>query len=653
MTDTPERPHAAVASRPLLVALAALVLLLAWAYGNHFRNPFEFDDAHTIVSNEALRDLGNIPRFFTDATTSSTLPANQSWRPLLTTVEAFETWLGGGTPNPAWFHAVIFLAHVALAALVFLLLLELLRSAFGGSVDGRWPALFGAAWFALHTANAETVNYISAQSDVGSTLLAVLSVVLYVRVPSARRTYLFLAPMAAGFLIKEAALMTAPLLLVYVWLFGEPDGDRAAGRRHVGAAFGAAVVLFALWKLMISPTWTGGGGAWPHYLATQAFVVVHYLNDFVLPLHLSADTDWTLVPQFTDDRVFAGLAVILVLCGVAWHCRRARETRPVTFGIAWFFIALAPTSSFFPFAEVLNDHRTYFPYIGLIIAVTTALVLLRRRLAAAGTHAGRTLSQAPVVASAAGVLLVAHAVGTHHRNAVWSSPRTLWQDVTEKSPGNGRGWMNYGLALMEGGDLNGAVAAYQRALSLAPGYSYAHINMGIALAAMGQDAAAEANFRQALVDDPRNPEGYYFYARYLTARQRNAEALDLLRKGQALSPQHAGIAQALAALQAAPAPAPHSPAADSLVAASLAAYRAGNYAASLASAEHATDLAPTDAAAWNNVCAAANELHDWDRAVHACGRAITLAPDLQVARNNLAVALRGQSAAGHSPAPRR
>ena len=40
-----------------------------------------------------------------------------------------------------------------------------------------------------------------------------------------------------------------------------------------------------------------------------------------------------------------------------------------TFGLLWFVIALAPTSSFIPLAEVMNDHRMYFPYVGLVLAV--------------------------------------------------------------------------------------------------------------------------------------------------------------------------------------------------------------------------------------------------------------------------------------------
>src|SRR5215813_11025158 len=70
--------------RPWLGAALLLAVLFA-AYANHFHNGFHFDDAHTIVNNAAIRELRNIPLFFRDATTFSSLPSNQSYRPLVST----------------------------------------------------------------------------------------------------------------------------------------------------------------------------------------------------------------------------------------------------------------------------------------------------------------------------------------------------------------------------------------------------------------------------------------------------------------------------------------------------------------------------------------------------------------------------------------
>src|SRR5947209_10180773 len=87
---------------------ALLLIALVAAYANHFHNSFHFDDAHTIQNNAAIRELRNIPLFFRDATTFSALPTNQSYRPLASTLLAFDYYLGHGL-NPLWFHLSAFL----------------------------------------------------------------------------------------------------------------------------------------------------------------------------------------------------------------------------------------------------------------------------------------------------------------------------------------------------------------------------------------------------------------------------------------------------------------------------------------------------------------------------------------------------------------
>src|SRR2546430_6443107 len=92
-----------------LVNFGATVLLatLVAVYANHFQNSFHFDDAHTIENNAAIRELRNIPLFFRDATTFSSLPSNQSYRPLVSTLLALDYRLAGGL-TPFWFHFSVF-----------------------------------------------------------------------------------------------------------------------------------------------------------------------------------------------------------------------------------------------------------------------------------------------------------------------------------------------------------------------------------------------------------------------------------------------------------------------------------------------------------------------------------------------------------------
>src|SRR6202011_5897472 len=117
---------------------ALLLVTLLAAYSNHFHNSFHFDDAHTIVNNAAIRELRNIPLFFRDATTFSSLPSNQSYRPLVSTLLAIDYRVGG--LQLFWFHASIFALFVALTVSLAFVINRLLDDETISSRN-RWIAL--------------------------------------------------------------------------------------------------------------------------------------------------------------------------------------------------------------------------------------------------------------------------------------------------------------------------------------------------------------------------------------------------------------------------------------------------------------------------------------------------------------------------------
>ena len=101
--------------RPVVFAtscLLALGLLFA-AYSNHFQNGFHFDDSHVIEDNLYIRSLNQIPKFFVDATTFSSLPLNAPYRLLLSASYAIDYRLAGGL-DPWQFHITQFLMLVCL-----------------------------------------------------------------------------------------------------------------------------------------------------------------------------------------------------------------------------------------------------------------------------------------------------------------------------------------------------------------------------------------------------------------------------------------------------------------------------------------------------------------------------------------------------------
>ena len=137
------------------------------AYSNHFNNDFHFDDSHTIVNNVHIRKLSNIPKFFTNPQMFSASPAHWGLRPVVTTTLAIDYWIAG-VLKPFYFHLSTFLWHILLCVLLFFVYKKLLSN----TLQSKWinyAGILAAGWFAIHTANAETLNYIISRSDVIST----------------------------------------------------------------------------------------------------------------------------------------------------------------------------------------------------------------------------------------------------------------------------------------------------------------------------------------------------------------------------------------------------------------------------------------------------------------------------------------------------
>jgi tetratricopeptide (TPR) repeat protein len=625
-----------------LACVAALLVTVA-TYANHFHNDFHFDDSHTIQNNAFIRDIRNIPGFFTSTATFSSLPSNQSYRPMVTTTLAVDYWLGGGL-NPVAFHVTSFCLFLIQCGLILMLYRRVMDRARPDAAN-RWLALLAASLYAVHPANAETVNYIIARSEILSTLGVVFALVLFAMGGAARRYHLYLIPAALAVFGKETGAMFAPLLLLYVALF-----EREVSLRELCRPREFLAVLRVTWPsflvcaaitgagMRMAKTYTPGGVSRWHYLLTQPFVIVHYVLSLFLPVHLSADTQWPLVVDPLDDRVLIGVACLAALLTLAWVASRQRETRPIAFGVLWFFVALLPTSSVVPLAEPMNDHRMFFPFVGLILAIVWSIGLaVRRRPALFAAAWSRALLDGAVAA-----VLLAMAYGTWQRNIVWRTEESLWLDATIKSPENGRGLMNYGVIQMNKGRLAVADEYFERALKYTPQYAYLHVNLAILKNALGQPAEAERHFREAQRDDPNNPVSYTHFARWLRTAGRTEEARLFAERAVELSPADADARSLLNDLVMRPvppmptAPAPETP--EQWLTLSLAQYRAQRYDDCIASGQHALQLRPAYAEAFNNICAANNALGRYAAAAEACERAIAIKPDYPLARNNLAIA---------------
>ena len=514
--------------RRTVLGLILLFAVVTFVYLGHFENSFHYDDFHTIVQNPYIRDLHNIPRFFTDARTFSILPGNRVYRPLVSTSLAIDYWLGDGL-DPFFFHLSTFCWFLLQLALMVFLFRRIFDSARPDPRNWLW-ALAAAGWYGLHPAMAETVNYIIQRGDLYSTLGPVAGLTIYAAFPKWRRFGLYLLPVAAAMLAKPPAMMFPALLFVYVWLFEtEPPGRLRQALRQTLPSLLAVAALLLLTARMTPREFNPGAPPAYAYLITQPLVAMHYFRTFFLPGSLTAETDMVPALSVWQDGAWLGFLFVFAVLALAVAFARKREWRPVSFGLWWFLLALVPTSAY-PLGEVENSHRMFFPFPGLVLAATWPLALWiyrypeRRRFITAG------------LAAAASMELVLLAFGTMQRNLVWHTQDSLWHDVTVKSPHSGRGHLNYGSALESGGRLEEALAEFEIAGQLLPANGRVEACLGLVTGELHRPAEAEEHFIHAIALAPHDPIARTWFAGWLLGSGREREAIDQLRTAVKAAP---------------------------------------------------------------------------------------------------------------------
>ena len=288
----------------LMAVLAVCAVIIT--YLNHFNNDFHFDDTHTITNNAYIRNISNLPLFFTDMKTFGSMPDNLGYRPVVTASTAIDYWVAGGY-KPLFFHLSVFIMFILQGFLMFFLLLKIAETA----AKGLWNKIFALTAtliYMLHPGNAETINYIIARSDSFSTLFVIAGLLCYARSGLCRRYYLYLLPVAAGILSKETAVMFPLLLFVYIYLIQEKGSlNKILGshRRHFFRSLRQSLpaLLFtlalAILVQVISYRQTSNSGIlhspanglanhfW--YVMSQPYVLFTYFLNFFAPVSLSSD----------------------------------------------------------------------------------------------------------------------------------------------------------------------------------------------------------------------------------------------------------------------------------------------------------------------------------------------------------------------------
>jgi tetratricopeptide (TPR) repeat protein len=454
--------------------------------------------------------------------------------PLTLTTFWAEHALWGLGPLP--YHLVNVLMHGASAVLLW----RVLRSL---RVQGAW---LGAALWALHPVAVESVAWITEMKNTESGLFFLLSILFFVRWLRSRdldgRTgwnYTLTLIFAALAMASKSSTVILPVVLCLCawWMEGRWRW------RNVARVLPIFLMSIAASALSI---WTQGLAlaqaitdpqllrTWPERLATAGDAVWFYLGKLLWPHPLI-----TIYPRWQIDTTqwvsYLPLLAVIVILSIFW-LKRALWSRACFFAFAYFIAALLPVlglidNPIFRFSLVF-DHFQYLGSIGPLALAGTGLAWFGDFIIPKKPWLQSTLC--------AGLLLIL-GMASWQRTWAYQSQETLWTDTLAKNPNSWLGHCNLGLALFQKGQVDDAIAQYQKAVEIYPNYVAAHYNLGNALLQKGQLDTALAQYEKAVEIDPNDAAAHINLGNAFFQKQQLDKAVAQFQKAVEINPNDAEV----------------------------------------------------------------------------------------------------------------
>lgn len=479
----------------------------------------------------------------------------------------FNYWLDG--TNVRGYHVVNTLIHVGTAYLVYLFLsviLSVLNSKGFPShtVDGSShyaghislqstyhvfrPALIGGVLFLVHPLATQAVTYITQRYTSLAGFFYIGSLTCFMRArlrfsegepfltPRHIVPYIFSVAMAVlAMRTKELSITLPAAVLLAEYCFVKSDLEAASKRAFyllpllstgliipLSDIIGVEEISLESMAAVQDYTWAEDVTR-TEYLFTQFRIILGvYLKLLVWPIGQNIDHDYVVSRTLFDPHTMAALAVLCVILGTGlWLYTRAKL---VSFGILWFFVTIAPTSSIVPNIQFVAEHRAYISLMGIAFAV-------------AGMPLWEVRWKKYLFVIVPVLLTLSYL--TYARNLVWRTDLALWKDAVAKSPNKPKPHFNLAVILDKQGRLDDAISHYRQALRLNPHNAYAHNNLGVALAEQGDFGAAIGHYYSALQNDPGHAEAHNNLAVALSAQGRLEEAISHYSRALRINPDYA------------------------------------------------------------------------------------------------------------------
>lgn len=568
----PQRPPAEARpprrfSATAWMALAPAALAVA-LYASTFHHDYVLDDDIALRRNALVQEgLRGLPGIFAHGYLYGFNGLNYFYRPLSLAAFAVEVQTFGNDPRVH--HAVNIALYAACVALCFLLLVALLSPAATAATGAaatpnpprpppRLVALVAALLFAVHPIHTEVVANIKSRDELLCLFFILLALRLLVAYADRGRPRLLGASLGAyalAVLAKETGLAAAGLVPLTLWFFRPFRGGRLALTTGLFVVVAGALLLLrrvvAHDALPADPAAriinsALAAATHPGWRFTSSVAVLgRYLALLLWPWRLSYDYSYNQIPLAGPwDWRFLAAAVVHVglLAVAAWGVWRKHV---LGYAILWYAVMLLLVSNLIvPLGTIMGERLVFAASAGFCLGVAWLLV----------RHApGRVL--VPALA----VILGLASVRTITRNLDWRNAGHLYASGIRTAPHSARAWDHYSTYMLGRAQdlpweaperkslLVAAIAGYEHALEILPGYTEAMYNLGVAYGARGDTLAAQATYERTLAADSTNEGALDNLAGLLFRQGRTEEARGMWLTVLRGNPRHDGACANLGA----------------------------------------------------------------------------------------------------------
>ena len=434
--------------------------------------------------------------------------------------------------------------NVLLHSIAVLLLFHVLRR----MTATFWRSAFVAAIFAIHPLRVESVAWVAERKDVLSGVFFMLTLwayFVYVRKPPSFFRYILMAGLFALGLMSKPSLVTLPFLLLLLdyWpleRFGKKSRAQSETRSwwnrrsliqkivlekvpllvlSAGSSFATVIAQrHTMSSIELIPL------TWRVENAVTSYCV--YIWQMFWPARLAV-----FYPHPQNSLSFLEVSLAFAfLAGISAAVFLLRRNHPyLLVGWFWYLGMLVPMIGLVQVGwHARADRYTYLPQIGLYVMISWGAAAI-----SASWRYRREILGLIVIG-----VVSALTWRTWVQTKYWQRSETLWMHTLAVTSDTEIAHNALGEDLLKRGHVEEAVAHFQTALRIRPGFLDAESNLGVSLLQQGKTDDAIVEFQKVLARNPKFAKGYFDMGAALLQKQELEEAIAQFRKAIELKPDY-------------------------------------------------------------------------------------------------------------------